>query len=82
MADSEQKKPLTKNQEKNEAKRRAKMEKFLAKQKKQQVILILLLLLLYKIKLIIYDLLLFEIRVDIILVEKMLKFLKYIELKN
>jgi valyl-tRNA synthetase len=36
MADSEQKKPLTKNQEKNEAKRRAKMEKFLAKQKKQQ----------------------------------------------
>jgi len=37
MADSEQKKPLTKNQEKNEAKRRAKMEKFLAKQKKQQV---------------------------------------------
>jgi len=38
MADSEQKKPLTKNQEKNEAKRRAKMEKFLAKQKKQQVI--------------------------------------------
>jgi len=39
MADSEQKKPLTKNQEKNEAKRKAKMEKFLAKQKKQQVII-------------------------------------------